>query len=134
MPAVPITIVGTSTSGEATSQVTITGIAFVTGLEVGGGPVMPPQAPGHPAHPIYTPPGIWGGGDVPMPTPPIAPGGGPAHPIVEPPVPPMPEQPPDTSAGGGWVWSPIYGWVWRPAGSGGKPKPPDMPPVAAPAQ
>ena len=125
MPAVPITIVGTSTSGEATSQVTITGIAFVTGLEVGGGPVMPPQAPVDPGygqgHPM--PPHVGGG--------PAAP---PAYPSTGPVVPPMPEQPPDTSAGGGWVWSPIYGWVWRPAGSGGKPKPPDMPPVAAPAQ
>jgi hypothetical protein len=81
-----------------------------------GGP--PPgiwPSPGHPAHPIapgfppgYQPPGIWGGGNVPYPTPPIyipvpPPAGSPhpehpiyipvipAHPIVIPPGTP-PEQ------------------------------------------
>jgi hypothetical protein len=73
--------------------------------------VLPPPVvwpgPGYPAHPIAPggqPPGIWGGGNVPMPTPPIyiglppgeqpppdGNGNSPAHPIVLPPdVPPDP--------------------------------------------
>src|SRR6516225_6834761 len=93
----------------AAIPVTITGVMVYSGLEVGGGPM-----PGGP------PPGIWGGGNVPMPTPPIYyPPVFPAHPIV-PPGESSGEEPP----AGGWVWSPIYGWVWQPVGSGGKPKPP----------
>jgi hypothetical protein len=119
MPAVPITIVGSETSGETTSQVTITGIAFITGLEVGGGPVMPPTAPGHPEHPIYHPPGIWGGGNVPMPTPPIY-------------LPPMPSEPPPGNAakppppGGGWGYHPDFGWGYFPPQSD---KPQPVPPA-----
>jgi hypothetical protein len=69
-------------------------------------PVIWP-GPGYPSHPIAPggqPPGIWGGGNVPMPTPPIyipippgeelppdGSGNSPAHPIVIPPdVPPDP--------------------------------------------
>jgi hypothetical protein len=120
-----------------------------------GGPVFPahPIAPGGPppsvwpppgvvSPPIHyppeiwptpppsggAPPGIWGGGNVPMPTPPIyyppgqpvIPPGSPAHPIV---VPPEPTEPP-SGGEGKWLYSPIYGWVWQPAGSGGKPQPP----------
>src|SRR4249919_302162 len=32
---------------------------------------LPPGQGGRPTHPIYQPPGIWGGGNVPMPNPPI---------------------------------------------------------------
>lgn len=42
--------------------VTIVGVAYLTDVGVGGGPVIPP--PG-------TPPGIWGGAPIPWPTPPI---------------------------------------------------------------
>jgi hypothetical protein len=84
---------------------------------VGGGPVQPPgvwpQPPGQ---------GIWGGGNVPMPTPPIyLPGapsgpGSPANPIVLPPTvwPPNPAVPanpiviPPEQVPGGGVSLPIY--------------------------
>ena len=76
-------------------QVTIQGVLT---WEEGSLPGEPPSiwpSPGHPAHPIApTPPGIWGGGNVPMPSPPIylPPGslgpGVPAHPIVIPTPPP----------------------------------------------
>ncbi len=77
MAAIPITIVGTLTGKatkegdtSATEQVVIQGIASLTGLEVGGGPMPggPPvgiwPSPGHPAHPIAPggpPLGFWGG-------------------------------------------------------------------------
>lgn len=103
--------------------------------------VLPPNSiwPGVPAHPIViVPPGsIWPGvptHPIVLPLPPEAgqppgiwPGGHPEHPIVIPPD--KPTEPPDTSAGGDWVYSPVYGWVWVPAGSGGKPQPPDTPPA-----
>lgn len=87
MAAVPITIVGILTTGDGNSQnATMVGMASLTGLGVGGGP-MPPvgiwPSPGHPAHPIAPggpPPGLW-------------PGGHPEHPIVLPPDKP-PEVPP----------------------------------------
>jgi hypothetical protein len=149
MSSVSVTINGilwdhASKSGRS---VTLVGEASYMGLGVGGGPIMPggPVDPGYgQGHPM--PPHVGGG---PMPPSPIDPGYGvpiwphvgggpaqpPAYPSTGPVLPPMPEEPPDTSAGGGWVWSPIYGWVWRPAGSGGKPKPPggtEPPPVAQP--
>ena len=67
-------------------------------------PQPPPgiwPSPGHPAHPIYpgTPPGIWGGGNVPMPTPPIE---------LPPDLPTPPELPP------GAVWPPQAVVVWVP--------------------
>jgi hypothetical protein len=125
MAAIPITIVGTLTGkstkeGEAsaTEQVMIVGIASLTDLQVGGGPM----APGQPTHPIYYPPGIWGGGNVPMPTPPIS--GIPGLPGYEPP-PDISQPPPEGAkpppAGGGWGYHPDYGWGYFPAG--GKPQP-----------
>jgi len=94
MAAVPVTLIGTfsfDTGGTVTGQ--FGGVAYLTGLSVGGGPM-----PGGP------PLGIWGGAPVPVPTPPIhlGPGGeplppqigggpiypgSPAHPIVLPPPP-----------------------------------------------
>jgi hypothetical protein len=71
------------------TKVVIVGEIYNAGLEVGGGPIIPPSSPGHPAHPIApgTPPGIWGGpplypdqglpGGQPHPSHPIAPGGRP---------------------------------------------------------
>lgn len=49
-----------------TRQVVLIGEATLTGLGVGGGPVIPPGQP--PSDPVH----IWGGGNVPMPSPPIA--------------------------------------------------------------
>lgn len=90
MASVPIVIVGTikDSDSEEEKQVTICGLASIQGLSVGGGPIYPPANPpgiwggGNvpmptPPIPIYpggtpNPPGIWGGGNVPMPTPPIA--------------------------------------------------------------
>jgi len=108
-------------------------VGKLTTPEVSTGPV-PPQ-PGVPAHPIVIPEpplGIWGGGNVPYPTPPIyipvpPPSGGgehpenpiyipvyPAHPIVIP-LPPLPADPPHAE-------QPIYlpPVVWPPL----PPKPP----------
>jgi hypothetical protein len=94
---------------------------------------LPPSVwpgPGYPAHPIAPggpppsvwPPGIWGGGNVPMPTPPIyiglppgeelpPPGNGnsPSHPIVLP-----PGTPPDPSGSNVLVhaYVPGHGGCW----------------------
>jgi len=109
-------------AGDQPYPALITGTASYTGLEVGGGPIMPPAggggAPGVPTHPIYNPPGIWGPTD-PRPTPPIyipAPPGEPpphpAHPIV---LPPVDVPPPDGGTGDtGWqvqtYWTPENVW------------------------
>jgi hypothetical protein len=150
MAAVPITLVGTITtsapkggevSSGGTEQCVITGIASITDLSVGGGP-MPPQqppgiwpSPGHPEHPIAPggpPPGIWpspGHPEHPIaPTPPteIWPKPGvPTHPIVIPQPPTGPEAPPEgvkpPPPDGGWGFHPDYGWGYFPPG--GKPQP-----------
>lgn len=130
MAAVEVTITGLlyDKINRTTQNVVLIGEATLTGVGVGGGPIIPPEQPGKP-------PGIWGGGNVPMPTPPIAnvpgapgyrpPGTGiwpnppegqapiPEHPIVLPPEgetpPPIdPSTPPIT-----WkpVWTPSDGWV-----------------------
>jgi len=91
-------------------------------------PPLPPRPPGHPAHPIVEPPlGIWGGGNMPVVSPPIyipvpAPGHpehpiyfpvSPTHPIVlppegeKPPIPPGLVNPP-SGARGFWGYSPYY--------------------------
>lgn len=137
MAAVPITIVGIATSDTgATSNVTLVGMASITGLGVGGGPM--PGGPGGGG----SPPGIWGGGNVPMPSPPIAnvpgapgyrpPGGGdahPEHPIVLPPDQPPPTgeadedgfiKPPPES--GGWGYHEDYGWLYAPGSGSAGPK------------
>jgi len=87
----------------------------------GGGNVpypTPPIAPGGP------PPGIWGGGNVPYPTPPIyypplGTWGGGNVPYPTPPIyfpPSQPSQP--APPGFDWAYSPIYGWVVVPGGPG----------------
>lgn len=138
MAAVPVMITGVlwDHAAKAGRAVTLMGEATIVGLEVGGGPIVPPSD--------GKPPGIWGGGNVPMPTPPIAnvPGAPgwpppgiwpdpgplphPEHPIV---LPPQPIEPPENPSepkppppGGGWGWSPEYGWGYFPGG-GGKPQP-----------
>jgi hypothetical protein len=94
----------------------ITGTATLTGLGVGGGPIMPPAgggAPVFPAHPIVLPPEI-SGPPGPWPTPPIyIPGGEhPAHPIVLPPIDVPPIEPGGPELG--WevqtYWTPESGW------------------------
>jgi hypothetical protein len=71
MAAAEVTISGVlyDKLSRSTRPVTIIGEATITGLGVGGGPIYPPDGGGgQPGDP----PGIWGGGNVPMPTPPIA--------------------------------------------------------------
>lgn len=133
MSAVEVTISGVlfDKQNRTVQNVVLIGEATLTGLGVGGGPIPPgAEQPGKP-------PGIWGGGNVPMPTPPIAnvpgapgyrpPGGQPPgiwpnppegtaplpeHPIVLPPdegtKPPEPIQPPID-----WkvIWHPEEGWI-----------------------
>jgi|SRR6516162_1027178 hypothetical protein len=126
MAEVPVTIVGIvapmgKASGDQPYPAVITGKASITGLGIGGGPIMPPPGGGgeHPAHPIYLPP-VISGPPGPWPTPPIylPPDPGhpppllPTHPIV---LPPIDIPPPD----GGeeqdkWqvqtYWTPETGW------------------------
>lgn len=100
-----------------TGPVKIVGEAMYTDLGPGGGPIFP-EAP--PEGGGGRPPGIWGGGNVPMPTPPIA-----NVPGLPPTIDPPPINPPDNPSegkppppGGGWGWHPDYGWGYFP-GSGG---------------
>jgi len=120
MPAVNVVISGFlyhGKSGQGT-PVTIVGIAGLTDLEVGGGPVIPGGGP----------PGIW---EPAYPTPPIyipvPPPGVPSHPIELPPVnlpePPDKPQPPKPSDKWQWVYDPNLGWVLVPPFGGGKPQP-----------
>lgn len=130
MAAVPITIVGIETKDDGTSgQVTIVGMASLTGLGVGGGPIMPPDKPPgiwgptdpRPTPPIYLPPIIPGG-------PPINIGAHPEHPIVLPPPPPdttpsppgMAVKPPPDA--GGWAYVQPWGWGYFPSGATAGPK------------
>jgi hypothetical protein len=112
MGVVPVTINGVMfPKGKSASDkpvpCTIVGYAWVTGLGVGGGPIMPdPLPPGTPEHPIVLPP---------------ASPGEPTHPIVLPEPPVVPPDPP-TDPGmvkppppnGGWGWHPDYGWGYFP--------------------
>lgn len=130
MASVEVTISGVlwdkaTKSGRA---VLIVGEGSLTGLGVGGGPIIPPESGGG-----ENPPGIWGP-PGPWPTPPIAfppgtwPGQNPphpAHPIVLPPEqvppdmkPPAPPQPGDPTTP-----------VPPPAGSAGWPVNPMTPPA-----
>lgn len=102
MAAVPVTIIGTLTDNESTKNVTLAGLASLTGLEVGGGPIAPGggppsiwPSPGHPEHPIYIPPSIWGPGD-----------GRPTPPIVIPPPPGVTGPPLEIKI----VWTPLNQW------------------------
>jgi hypothetical protein len=121
MAYVPVTINGVAypkNKKDPPMPVTIVGYAWVTGLSVGGGPVIPPEQLPPPGsggfpHPDHTLPG-----DLPSPS----------HPIVLPPVDvPPPEIPTDPSvpkpppADGGWGWSPVYGWGYFPGSGGAQP-------------
>ena len=122
MAAVPITIIGTITSGDKSEQCTLTGLASLTGLTVGGGPIMPappvdpgygvPLPPGVPTHPIALPPGIpthpiyiphtiW-------PNPPEGQAPIIEHPIVIPPPEGLPPSTPGLEVK--IYWTPMTGW------------------------
>lgn len=127
MAEVPITINGVICDlygRTITGPVKIVGSAMITGLGVGGGPIIPPGSGGqppsdaHPAHPIVLP-GDPSWGDP-----------HPAHPIV---IPPPPTEPPDTGGGeegvikppppeGGWGYVEPYGWGFFPGSSNPGPK------------
>lgn len=140
MAEVPVTMNGVlyDLYGRTTQRVVFIGDASLTGLSVGGGPIMPPSGGGQP-------PGIWGGGNVPMPTPPIPiyPGGTPNPPGIWGPTDPRPgvgpiippEQPPEgptddngfvkpPPGDGGWSYHETYGWGYYPGATAAGPKRP----------
>lgn len=112
--------VGKSGQGQ---PVTLVGIAGLSGLEVGGGPIIgqPPAGgpPGSPTFPIWGPPGF----NPPGPGYPPGIGGGPVIPPIPPEPPTNPSEPKPPPPEGGWGWHPEYGWGYFPGG-GGKPQPP----------
>lgn len=128
MSAIEITITGVlyDKINRTSQPVVLIGEASLTGLGVGGGPIIPPpfdpNAP-RPSHPIAKPGDPWWGQDL-----------HPEHPIV---IPPSPIDPPiNLPPGGtpmppavgvpipGWaVWVPTKGWTFVPA-TGAIPKPP----------
>ena len=123
MAAVEVTISGVlyDKLNRTVQNVVLIGEASLTGLGVGGGPIIPPGGGGG------SPPGIWGPND-PRPNPPIAfpPGwvGG---------IPPEGWNPPEGSGddqgfikpppeNGGWGYHEDYGWGYYPGKSGAGPK------------
>jgi|SRR5215472_3540204 len=115
MAAVPIQITGVlwDHADKSGKKVTLMGDASISGLVIGGGPIVPPDT--SPPDPGEPPLGIWGPTD-PRPTPPIhipptpptdGQPGIPSHPIVLPPVPP---DPPIEPPGGA---PPPEGWFWH---------------------
>lgn len=129
MSGVPITIIGTMASDKETKQVTITGIAALSGLGVGGGP-MPGGGGGQPPKPWgpinYPDQGLPGSqphpdqglpGNQPYPDQGLPSGGGggvPTFPIWGP---PGMELPPGSG------YPPVAGQPLPPAGGGEPPKP-----------
>lgn len=139
MSGVEVTITGIlyDKVNRTTQNVTLIGEAILTGLEVGGGPVLPgrPDFPGFPERP-EKPPGVW-------PSP-----GRPTHPIYRPGpggnrpvdpgwgvdegagIPPKPEEPPPGNAdkpppedGGGWGFVSEWSrWGYFPAEDEAQPK------------
>ena len=110
MAAVPVTIqcmVYPRDKSGPPYPATLVGFASITGLQVGGGPILPPSE----VPPVDPPLIIWGGPIDPYPS----------HPIYYPDPPTKPEEPPPE--GWRWVYSPVYGWVAKPPGGGGKPQP-----------
>jgi hypothetical protein len=117
MGTVPVTIDGvflpkTKTATDVPKPGVFVGQLSITGLGVGGGPVIPPDAPpvppgqpGSPTFPIWGPPGI-DFPDVPG-YPPVA-----GHPL-----PPIPDPPPDMEKPPLFVpiWHPDFGWIVLPA-------------------
>lgn len=111
MAAVPVTLcamVYPKNKTNAPYPATIVGLAWVTGLSVGGGPM--PGGGGE---------GIWGGSNEPFPTPPIH---IPPEKPVPPEVPSNPSEPKPPPADGGWGWHPDYGWGYFPGPGEASPK------------
>lgn len=109
MAAIEITISGVCYDklARTTRPIVIIGEASLTGLGVGGGPIIPPSDPGaHPEHPIFYPP---------RPEHPIFYPPHPEHPIVLPPDKPTdpPTEPPTNPAdpAWSWCWNPNTGWI-----------------------
>lgn len=112
MSAVEVTITGLlyDRANRTTQNVVLIGEATLTGLGVGGGPIIPPGGGG-------SPPGIWGPTD-PRPTPPI---------YIPPTIPTEPppdggdKPPPDDHGGWGFVseWS---RWGYFPGPDAAQPK------------
>lgn len=131
MSSVEVTVTGVlyDKLARTAQQVVLIGEATLTGVGVGGGPIIPPSkppvqppvdpgygypekpvdpgygypvgGPPRPAHPIYLPPGIW-------PNPPEGIAPLPEHPIV---IPPPEGSPPSTPAFEVKVfWTPQTGW------------------------
>jgi hypothetical protein len=108
MAAIPVTIQGKSTGPDGVSvPVTIEGDLTLTGLTIGGGPIIPdakPPASGAPSFPIVLPPG----------TPPFNPSVPGGYPPMIGGGPIMPETPPpDATKPPMWipVWLPGTGWI-----------------------
>jgi len=114
MSAIPIVIRGTITtkapkggdpSASGVEQCVINGVLGFAGLEIGGGPVVPPGSttppgePGVPTFPIWGPPGIS-----------LPPGSG-YPPVAGHPVPEPPETPPSTPPGAIIGWEAKIGWT-----------------------
>lgn len=121
MAAVEVTISGVlyDKVNRTSQNVVLIGEAFLTGLGVGGGPIIPPPVDTSPK-----PPEVW-----PKPPPSDA---APSHPIAlpgdpwwpKPPTDPPINQPPEGKPPppeGGWGWVPGWGWGYFPGGSGMQP-------------
>lgn len=124
MAAVEVTITGTlyDKLNRTTQQVVLIGEASLTGVGIGGGPVIPPPGGGG-----TQPPTIWPGpGPLPHPEHPIAPGGPPPsvwpnppegsaphpeHPIVLPPPGEKPPEPINPPVAWKALWHPTEGWI-----------------------
>lgn len=124
MAAVEVTISGMlyDKINRTQQNVVLIGEAFLTGLSVGGGPIIPPPEDKPPRPPL----GIWPNppeGQAPLPSHPIALPGDPwwPKPPIEPPTPQPPEGKPPP-AEGGWGWWPPYGWGYFPGTSSPGPK------------
>ena len=143
MSTVPIQITGVlwDHAKKKGTKVTLMGDAAISGLVIGGGPIMPPDTtPPDPGEPPYVDIGFPIGPEHPIVIPPTPPGTDPphpAHPIVLPPIPPDPPidtVPPPGGPPDGWSWqwladSSQWVLVYNPPGSG-KPSPPGANPDA----
>lgn len=126
MASVEVTISGVlyDKTARTMQPVVLIGEASLTGVGVGGGPIIPPDQgppgiwgppgpwPGWPADPGIPgntperPPGIWGGGNRPFPTPPIVIPPEQTPPGMQPPTPPKPGDP-TTVVPGNWPVNPM---------------------------
>lgn len=112
MAAIPVTIVGQDGNG---NPITIIGMMSLTGVGVGGGPIMPTPPTGPPVYPVHPiapnyPPGNYP--SLPIYWPGYPPGWG---------TPPIVQPPPGGGGGDGgpttppidWqiAWSPDTGWI-----------------------